>query len=429
MNIFNPRLHYARFLARKGELPKALFWSACRDVPILSTAGMYIQVLNHTDKLSPYRINALLQLGEYNEILSIWKHHPKIMEKAHCWGKLAFVMPGKVLEAKNLPVDVLSHCLIESGKLAEAETLDASLFMRWKLAIRRENYETATTFIQDIFRENRLDVPVLHFSGRKLLFPKNDVPGEKKKGPLISVIMTCYNEEARVETAINSILAQRYMPIELIIVDDGSSDATAGIIQSWAERDKRIIPIFLKENQGTWNAKNYALEKASGEYVMMHDADDWSHPDKLKLMQEVFEKKRGIKCVSSRLIRISEHSGEPFSRDISGFIRWNPSSLLFQRNFIQQYGNYLNVLGADCEMAARHELVFGPKSHARLKLPVTIALMRSNSLSSRFRGLNDGRRRIEAWENWRFSHIEYVKNNHAKCYSETSKHSCSQRNS
>lgn len=414
MNIFNPRFHYARFLARKGELAKALFWSDCRDVPILSAAGMSIQVLKYADKQSPFRINALLQLGEYDEILSIWKHEHKIMEKAYCWGKLAFIMSEKLLEIKNLPVDILSYCLIESGKLDKAETLDTSLFMRWKLAIHKKNFDKATYFLQKIFCKNTLSVPNLYFSEKKLIFPENEIPVERKKGPLVSVIMTCYNEEEYIETAINSILTQRYTPIELIIVDDASNDATADIIQSWAERDKRIIPIFLKENRGTWNAKNYALEKASGEYVMMHDADDWSHPDKLKLMQEVFEKQQGIKCVSSRLIRISQHSGEPFSRDISGFIRWNPSSLLFRKGFIQRYGGYLNVLGADCEIAARHELMFGPKSHARLNLPLTIALMRPNSLSSRFRGVNNGRCRIEAWEKWRFSHVEYVQNHHAR---------------
>lgn len=373
-----------------------------------------MQVLNYADKLSPYRIAPLLQLGEYDEILSAWKHYPQIMKKAHCWGKLAFVMPEKILEAPSVPDDVRSYCFVESGRLDEAERLEPSPFIRWKIAMRRKDYDTATNFLRGIFRQNSLEVPALYFSGKRLLFPKNELPAEGKSGPLISVIMTCYNEEEHIETAIHSILAQRYTPVELIIVDDGSNDATANIIQTWAESDKRIIPLFLKENRGTWNAKNYALEKASGEYVMMHDADDWSHPDKLKLMQEVFEKQPGIKCVSSRLIRISEYSGEPFSRDISGFIRWNPSSLLFRKDFIQRYGNYLNTLGADCEIAARHELVFGPKSHARLNLPLTIALMRPNSLSSRFRGINEGRRRIEAWEKWRFSHVEYVQNHHAE---------------
>lgn len=409
MNIFNPCLHYARFFARKGELAKALFWSNCRDVPILSAAGMFIQVLKYADNLSPYRINALLQLGRYDEILSIWKHHPQIIEKAHCWGKLAFAMPEKVLEVKNLPVDVLSYCLIESGRLDEAETLEASPFMRWKLAMRRKNYNVATTFIQDIFRKNALEVPTFYFSGKKFLFPENKILGEKKKGPLISIIMTCYNEEKYIKTAINSILDQRYSPIELIIVDDGSSDATPNIIQSWAEHDDRIIPIFLKKNQGTWTAKNYALEKASGEYVIMHDADDWSHPDKLKLMQEVFEKKPGVQCVSSRLIRISEQSGEPFSREISGFVRWDPSSLLFRRDFVQQHGNYPNILGADCEMAARHELIFGRTAHFCLPLPLSVALARQSSLSSRFRGANDGNRRVQDWEKWRLSHVEYFK--------------------
>lgn len=409
MYIFNPCFHFARHLARKGELDRALFWSGCRDIPILSAAGMALQVLNYAKELSPYRIIPLLQLGQYDEAFAIFKHYLPKLKRAQYLGKLAALMPEEVLQLPNLPADIEGYCLMETGALDKAEKLALSPFMSWKLAIHKKRYQAATTLLHEIFHKYCLEVPQLSISEEGIRFEKNKIRLKEKNNQLITVIMTCYNEEKNIDTAIRSILSQSYTSFELIIVDDGSSDATPHIIKTWAARDSRIISLFSQENRGTWQAKNYALEKASGEFIMMHDADDWSHPDKLKLMYNEFRKNKDIACVSSKMIRITELSGEPFSRDISNFVRWNPSSLLFRRSFIQQYGDYANLLGSDCEIAARHELLFGRRAHVTLPMPLSIALARKNSLSSKFRGSNDGKQRIQDWETWRFSHVEYLR--------------------
>lgn len=97
--------------------------------------------------------------------------------------------------------------------------------------------------------------------------------------PLISVVMPVYNAERYVADAINSILAQTYSHFEFIIVDDGSTDGSAGIVRAFAARDARIRPIFL-EHGGAPRAQNVGLAAARGEFIARLDHDDIALPER-----------------------------------------------------------------------------------------------------------------------------------------------------
>ncbi|MGE0231396.1 MAG: glycosyltransferase family 2 protein [Flavobacteriaceae bacterium] len=98
----------------------------------------------------------------------------------------------------------------------------------------------------------------------------------------VTVVMPCYNGEAFVGEAIASALAQSYTDIELIVVDDASTDGSAEIIWTAAERDRRLRPIFLRENGGPANARNAGFAAASGEWITLLDADDLYEPDRVE---------------------------------------------------------------------------------------------------------------------------------------------------
>ncbi len=89
---------------------------------------------------------------------------------------------------------------------------------------------------------------------------------------LFSVIIPLYNKEKNITQTIASVLSQSYKDFELVIVDDGSTDNSAGIVQSI--NDPRI-KLFRKENGGVSSARNYGIEKASGEWILFLDADDF----------------------------------------------------------------------------------------------------------------------------------------------------------
>ena len=91
---------------------------------------------------------------------------------------------------------------------------------------------------------------------------------------LVTVIICVYNGEAYIERAIKSILAQTHEKIQLLIIDDGSTDGTAKIIDDFASADARI-EIIHQRNTGVASARQRGIEMASGEYLMFVDADDW----------------------------------------------------------------------------------------------------------------------------------------------------------
>ena len=92
-------------------------------------------------------------------------------------------------------------------------------------------------------------------------------------GPLVSVIIPAYNAVKTLERCLESVLAQDYETMEIIVVDDGSKDETRELIRRYAEQDSRIHPI-CQENKGVSAARNAALAAASGEYIRFADSDD-----------------------------------------------------------------------------------------------------------------------------------------------------------
>jgi len=100
--------------------------------------------------------------------------------------------------------------------------------------------------------------------------------------PLISVILSTYNSATTLPDAINSILAQSYRNIELILIDDGSTDDTLNIINHYLALDHRIVSIS-HPNQGLTKSLNAGLRLASGTLIARQDSDDVSHKDRLML--------------------------------------------------------------------------------------------------------------------------------------------------
>ena len=94
------------------------------------------------------------------------------------------------------------------------------------------------------------------------------------KNHYISVIIPVYNLENYIENCLNSIVNQTYNELEILCVDDGSSDRSAEIIRSFCEKDARV-KYFYQENDGVSAARNSGLEKAAGEYIMFVDSDDF----------------------------------------------------------------------------------------------------------------------------------------------------------
>lgn len=113
---------------------------------------------------------------------------------------------------------------------------------------------------------------------------------------LISIIMAAYNAENTIEQAIDSVLNQTYQNFELLIVNDCSTDRTAEIINSYAERDQRVRLITNPKNSGVSYTRYHGLEEAKGKWVAILDSDDAWVPNKLE-KQIVFQQEKNADII------------------------------------------------------------------------------------------------------------------------------------
>jgi glycosyltransferase involved in cell wall biosynthesis len=104
--------------------------------------------------------------------------------------------------------------------------------------------------------------------------------------PLVSVILPVYNREASVARAISSVLSQTYPSVELIVVDDGSTDGTGAVVEGFGEQ----IKLIRRSHIGAYAARNAGLRQARGEFVAFIDSDDAWLADKLELQMPLMER-------------------------------------------------------------------------------------------------------------------------------------------
>lgn len=125
--------------------------------------------------------------------------------------------------------------------------------------------------------------------------------------PVFTVIIPTYNREHFLKRTIDSILSQTFSDFELVIVDDGSTDCTKDLIDTY--EDNRIV-YFYKENGGQNSALNMGLRNAKGEYIAFCDSDDTWMPGKLEKFMQKYQEDNEIKVVYSRAGMIKKENGE-----------------------------------------------------------------------------------------------------------------------
>lgn len=156
--------------------------------------------------------------------------------------------------------------------------------------------ESAPVMLEDLYREVADAVQCL---------PAVD----RANSPLVSVLMTAHNVAGYIEQAVTSVLRQTWPRLELIVVDDASSDGTWAILQRLAKSEANLRCLQLNTNLGTYFAKNYALTVAQGDFIFFQDGDDLCHPDRIRLgMHELNQP--GVLCVRGAYSRVLFPSGQ-----------------------------------------------------------------------------------------------------------------------
>ncbi|AFZ22794.1 glycosyl transferase [Cylindrospermum stagnale PCC 7417] len=99
--------------------------------------------------------------------------------------------------------------------------------------------------------------------------------------PLVTIIVTCFNQASYLERSVKSVLSQTFTDLECIMVDDGSTDNTQEVAKQLMNLDSRVS-YFYKENGGVSSSRNYGVKQAQGKWIQFLDGDDWIHENKIK---------------------------------------------------------------------------------------------------------------------------------------------------
>ncbi|MDM7256115.1 MAG: glycosyltransferase family 2 protein [Paracoccus sp. (in: a-proteobacteria)] len=192
--------------------------------------------------------------------------------------------PKRVLRAASLVAKAGEHdraiALAESH--LPAELAYTANILRANAAIARSDEVTWLKFVNAYL--SQFDLAPIRLQGSGTLFERLTTGAlpPVTGGPLVSVIMPAWNAENTVGQAARSILNQSWRNLELLIVDDCSTDGTWPVLQQIAAKDDRVKIRRNKVNVGPYVSKNIALTEAKGDYVTGHDADDWAHPQRIE---------------------------------------------------------------------------------------------------------------------------------------------------
>ena len=292
-------------------------------------------------------------------------------------------LPRLVAEGKHPRQNAPEHALFEANELVahvghEAAILYAERHLPAKLrpalnilranaALERHDESTWLDHLNRYLKTFRI-APVRLRHGNHLLSRLSTDPlPAVTHGSVVSVIMPAWNAEATVEEAANSILAQTWRPLELIIVDDASTDGTWEALRRLRNRDPRVRILRNRCNVGPYVSKNIALMSAKGEFVTGHDSDDWAHPQRIEHhVSSLLASAGAIRASVAYMLRLTPEGKFSFitrTNDFSfdGAARKALISCMFRREDLERRLGFWDTVrfAADSEMMSRAQSVFG----------------------------------------------------------------------
>jgi hypothetical protein len=238
-----------------------------------------------------------------------------------------------------------------------------------------------------------------------------------RDGPLVSVFLSAWQAAETLEASLQSILAQGWRRLEVIALDDASSDETGAILRAAAKNDPRLRVLRNPVNVGPYVGRNIAFSFARGDWICCHDADEWAHPDRLALHMDWLLREGGPPISQIGMLRMTPEGwfgqiGKAGAHTVDGALRPCPSATLFDRDFVTtRLGSWdCARFGADSEMIARAMLATSARAPKFLAMPLVLSLDHADSLTNRLDtgtgrggGLSPARAAYRAYWNHRLS--------------------------
>lgn len=172
---------------------------------------------------------------------------------------------------------------------------------------------------------------------------------------LISIIVPVYNVEQYLEKCVDSIINQTYKNLEIILVDDGATDSSGKLCDELAKIDNRI-KVYHKENGGLSDARNYGVEKSTGEYIGFVDSDDYIDAEMYEKLYEAI-KKENVDVAECNLKIIYPDREELFTEQ-------NYYNVCTKQEYLEEYLKIEKIFGSACVRLIKSDIA------KKLKFPV-----------------------------------------------------------
>jgi hypothetical protein len=201
-------------------------------------------------------------------------------------------------------------------------------------------------------------------------------------GATVSVIVTSFQPDEGLITAVRSILAQSWPDLEVLVVDDASPSSYDEVLDRCAALDERVRVIRVPVNGGTYRARNVGMDAATGAYVSFQDSDDWSHPRRLEMQVRPLDDDPAVMATLTNGLGVTDEL--LMTRPGVRSVRLNPSSLLFRRTAVMRRIGYFDQVrkAGDSEFIGRIRAAFGDGSvHHLDTAPLALIRLTLNSLS------------------------------------------------
>ncbi|MFL5920418.1 MAG: glycosyltransferase family 2 protein [Gaiellaceae bacterium] len=166
--------------------------------------------------------------------------------------------------------------------------------------------------------------------------------------PFVSVVMPVYNAEKFLPEALESVLAQDYAPFEVIVIDDGSTDGTAQVVERYPE-----VTCIRQENAGASAARNTGIAAATGEWVANVDGDDWVPSTKLTVQMGYVQQHPEVVCVLGRQEWIDPPPWlvrDPVYGELDGIPL---NSMVARRDVLLELGGHDDAFGGDLDVLVK----------------------------------------------------------------------------
>ncbi|MBC6982437.1 glycosyltransferase [Caulobacter sp. 17J80-11] len=221
--------------------------------------------------------------------------------------------------------------------------------------------------------------------------PRIEAPASAlARPPRVSVIIPAYNAATTLDETLESLATQTLSDWEAVVIDDGSTDATAEVAGTWVARDKRVR-LVRQANGGVSAARNAGIEQAQGPWLFFLDADDWLHPQALEHLVSAVDARPEIGLAYGSVTRVAPdgvcdpfHCPEKLAADPPGMLRHQNQvaiHVLASRRLVRELGGFDTQLKTSEDWDLQRKIAFSGAAFLRVPEAISYYRMRAGSAS------------------------------------------------